>query len=95
MSDLNFCVPAMDKTSVEDTKQDAEDNNQTIRPGRSPAAGPVPLPVAKAPSPTIHPISEDADFDFEEDDDTLQEKVVDFKVRVAPPKTLEQRLTAI
>lgn len=60
-----------------------EDNAQTIRPGRSPASGPVPLPLAKAPSPSIHPISEDfsdPDFDFEDDDDRLQEKVADFKV---------------
>ena len=54
-----------------DAKQEVEDNAQTIRPGRSPASGPVPLPLAKAPSPGIHPISEDfsdQDFDFEDDD---------------------------
>ena len=70
----------MDKTSTEEAKQELEDNGQTIRPGRSPASGPVPLPIAKAPSPTIHPITEDSDFDFEDDDDKLQEKVADFKV---------------
>ena len=64
------CFSALEKTSAEEAKQEIEDNAQTIRPGRSPASGPVPLPIAKAPSPGIHPISEDiSDFDFEDVDD--------------------------
>ena len=41
----------------------------------------IPLPVSKAPEPQIAPIVEDySDIAFDEDD-KLEEKVADFKVR--------------
>ena len=74
------CV-ALDKTPAEEEKPEADDNAQTIRPGRSPGLGTVPLPVAKAPEPQIAPIAEDySDLLFEEDEVKLEEKVADFKV---------------
>lgn len=73
---------ALEKTSSEDEKHEAEDNGQTIRPSRSPGVVPSPLPLAKPPAAEIEPIPEDfSDFDFAEDDDNLQAKVADFKVR--------------
>lgn len=75
----------MEKILPEDDKQFVDENAQTIRPGRSPANAPVPLPVAQAPSPRIGTISEDfADFDFADDDAKLEEKVADFKVSTSP-----------
>lgn len=72
----------MDKTTVEEEKPFADDNAQTIRPVRSPPSASVPLPLAKAPSPSIVPIAEDfSDFDFADDDAKLEEKVADFRVR--------------
>ena len=72
---------ALDKTPAEEEKPEADDNAQTIRPGRSPGLGTVPLPVAKAPEPQIAPIAEDySDLLFEEDEAKLEEKVADFKV---------------
>lgn len=71
----------MDKPSSEEEKHFVDENAQTIRPGRSPANAPVPLPVAQPPSAGIDPISEDfSDFDFADDDDKLEKKVADFKV---------------
>lgn len=60
------------------------DNAQTIRPGRSPANGPTPLPVAQAPAAGINSIAEDFD-DLDFDDDGLEEKVADFKVNPTSP----------
>ena len=79
---LSFFLPvALDKTPAEEEKPEADDNAQTIRPGRSPGLGTVPLPVAKAPEPQIAPIAEDySDLLFEEDEAKLEEKVADFKV---------------
>ncbi|CAL1713540.1 unnamed protein product [Somion occarium] len=78
-------LQALEKTSAEDDKLEVDDNNaQTIRPSRSPVnpGKNVPLPVAKAPSPSISPIVEDySDLAFDEDDDKLQEKVADFKLK--------------
>ena len=68
----------MEKPLGEEEKQFV-DNAQTIRPGRSPANAPVPLPVAQAPAAGINPITEDFD-DFDLDDEGLEEKVADFKV---------------
>lgn len=87
-----FIISALEKTSAEDDKLEVDDNNaQTIRPSRSPVnpGKNVPLPVAKAPSPSISPIVEDySDLAFDEDDDKLQEKVADFKVHSPRPMNL-------
>lgn len=75
----------MEKIPPEDDQRFVDENAQTIRPGRSPANAPIPLPVAQAPSPRIGTISEDfADFDFADDDAKLEEKVADFKVSACP-----------
>ena len=76
-------LTALDKPPAEEEKAEADDNAQTIRPGRSPQGlgTTVPLPVAKAPEPQIAPIAEDySDLLFEEDEAKLEEKVADFKV---------------
>ncbi|KAH7913954.1 hypothetical protein BJ138DRAFT_1144840 [Hygrophoropsis aurantiaca] len=74
-------LQALEKTAVEDEKQDGEDNGQTIRPNRSPA-GPGTIPLAKAPSADIGPIVEDySDLATEEEEQLLQEKVADFKLK--------------
>lgn len=77
-----FLCAALDKPPAEEEKTEADDNAQTIRPGRSPQGlGTVPLPVSKPPDLQIAPISEDySDLVFDEDDAKLQEKVADFKV---------------
>ncbi|PIL35163.1 hypothetical protein GSI_02952 [Ganoderma sinense ZZ0214-1] len=73
---------ALDKTPAEDEKLEADDNARTIRAGRSPGLGTVPLPLAKAPEPQIAPIAEDySDLVFEEDEAKLEEKVADFKLK--------------
>ena len=80
-------LTALDKPPAEEEKAEADDNAQTIRPGRSPQGlgTTVPLPVAKAPEPQIAPIAEDySDLLFEEDEAKLEEKVADFKVRLRP-----------
>ena len=70
----------MEKTTAEDDKPETEDNAQTIRPNRSP--GHQSIPLAQAPSSDIPPIVEDySDLATEEDEQWLQEKVADFKVR--------------
>ncbi|KAH8077271.1 kinase-like protein [Cristinia sonorae] len=75
-------LQALERTTLDDDRPEADDNAQTIRPGRSPSGHTVPLPVAKAPSPKIEPIMEDySDLLFDEDDDKLQEKVSDFKMK--------------
>ncbi|KAI0351403.1 kinase-like protein [Trametes cingulata] len=75
---------ALEKAPTEDEKVEADDNAQTIRPGRSPQGlgKTVPLPVSKAPEPQIPPIVEDySDLAFEEDDEKLEEKVADFRMK--------------
>ncbi|KAI0075090.1 kinase-like protein [Panus rudis PR-1116 ss-1] len=80
---------ALDASGQEEDKNEADDNAQTIRPTRSPSGPTVPLPLAKAPSPKIPPIVEDySDLAFEEDDDRLQEKVADFKMKNSVRKGL-------
>lgn len=70
---------ALEKPSPDDDKQEAEDNAQTIRPGRSPGSRTIPL--AQPPAADIGPIVEDySDLASEEDEEKLQEKVADFKV---------------
>lgn len=74
---------ALEKTLAEDDKHESEDNAQTIRPHRSPGANIVPL--AQPPSSDINPIVEDySDLATEEDEEWLQEKVADFKVKHQP-----------
>jgi hypothetical protein len=74
------CLLGMEKPT-EGEKQLADDDAQTIRPGRSPANVSIPLPIAQAPSSGIDTIAEDfSDLDFVEDDVRLEEKVADFKV---------------
>ncbi|KIP02523.1 hypothetical protein PHLGIDRAFT_130695 [Phlebiopsis gigantea 11061_1 CR5-6] len=74
-------LQALEKHPGEEDKHEVEDNGQTIRPGRSPGVTPSPLPVAKPPAVDIETIAEDLDFDFAEDDDNLQAKVADFKMK--------------
>ena len=70
---------ALEKTTAEDDKPEAEDNAQTIRPNRSP--GHQSIPLAQSPASDIPPIVEDySDLATEEDEQLLQEKVADFKV---------------
>ncbi len=79
------CDIALDKPHAEEEKAEADDNAQTIRPGRSPQGlgTTVALPVARAPEPQIAPIAEDySDIVFDEDEAKLEEKVADFKVRL-------------
>jgi hypothetical protein len=74
-----YLSPALEKVSHEEDKH-GEDNARTIRPTRSPATAPVQL--AKPPSPTIGPIVEDySDLAAEEDEQSLHNKVADFKVK--------------
>lgn len=74
----------MEKTSLEDEKVEADDNAQTIRPTRSPQ-GPgvnISLPLVSPPAPEATPVIEDySDLVIGEDDEKLQEKMADFKVR--------------
>lgn len=71
---------ALEKTTPEEDKQ-GDDNAQTIRPVRSPAALGSTIPLAKAPSQDIAPIVEDySDLGGEEDDERIQAKVANFKV---------------
>ena len=71
---------ALEKTSPEEEKPEAEDNAQTIRPGRSPSLlNNVQLPA----SPSLEPVSSVEDYSdllVGEDDVTLQNKLADFKV---------------
>ncbi|KAJ7243744.1 hypothetical protein C8J57DRAFT_60548 [Mycena rebaudengoi] len=60
---------------------EAEENAKTIRPNKSPGAKP-PLPLSKAPSEGIHNIVEDySDLVGGEDEDALESKVADFKMK--------------
>jgi hypothetical protein len=71
---------ALEKTALEEEKPEAEDNAQTIRPGRSPSLlNNVSLPA----SPSLEPVSGVEDYSdllVDEDDLTLQNKLADFKV---------------
>ncbi|KAF9241075.1 hypothetical protein BU15DRAFT_87319 [Melanogaster broomeanus] len=74
-------LQALEKTTAEDDKPEADDNAQTIRPHRSPG-GPGTIPLAKAPAADIVPIVEDySDLAADEDDFILQEKVAGFKMK--------------
>ena len=69
-------VSALEKPTVEEDKQ-GEDNGQTIRPNRSPAASSIHL----SKPPDISPIVEDySDLVADEDEQSLQNKLADFKV---------------
>ncbi|KAH9932708.1 kinase-like protein [Epithele typhae] len=81
----------LDKQPVEEEKLEVDDNAKTIRPGHSPQGmgRNAPLPVSKAPQPQIAPIAEDNDFFFEEgDEDKLEEKVADLRLRNSVRKGL-------
>ncbi|KZT28795.1 hypothetical protein NEOLEDRAFT_1129017 [Neolentinus lepideus HHB14362 ss-1] len=72
-------LQALEKPSGEEEKVEAEENDQTIRPNRSPPAKPS-IPLAKPPPENIDPIVEDySDLGFDEDDAQLSQKVLDFK----------------
>ncbi|KAH9922944.1 uncharacterized protein B0H18DRAFT_1085777 [Fomitopsis serialis] len=77
-------IQALEKTSVEEEKEkvEVEDNAQTIRPTRSPA-GPttVPLPMVTLPDADTELGFDDDYSDILDDDDKLQEKVADFKMK--------------
>ncbi|KAI0927507.1 hypothetical protein AcV5_008028 [Taiwanofungus camphoratus] len=77
-------IHALEKTSLEDEKVEADDNAQTIRPTRSPQ-GPgvnISLPLVSLPAPEATPVIEDySDLVIGEDDEKLQEKMADFKIR--------------
>ncbi|KAF5382491.1 hypothetical protein D9615_003043 [Tricholomella constricta] len=73
-------LQALERPPADDDKHEAEDNAQTIRPNRSP--GPSVVPLAQPPSSDIAPIVEDySDLATEEDEEWLQEKVADFKMK--------------
>lgn len=72
-------LQALERTNVEDDKPEGEDNAQTIRPNRSPGLKVVPL--AQPPSSNIVPIVEDYSDVAEDDEQQLQEKVADFKIK--------------
>ncbi|KAF8073920.1 hypothetical protein FPV67DRAFT_1479798 [Lyophyllum atratum] len=73
-------LQALERTSAEDDKHEADDNAQTIRPNRSP--GPSVIPLAQPPSSDIAPIVEDySDLAPDEDEEWLQERVADFKMK--------------
>ncbi|KAL1746839.1 hypothetical protein HDZ31DRAFT_33179 [Schizophyllum fasciatum] len=75
--DANSVRAALDKSTSEEERTDGDDNAQTIRPHWSPSSGPVPL--AKAPASEMNAIIEDYS-DLAEDDD-LEGKVADFKMK--------------
>ena len=71
---------ALEKTSLEEEKLEAEDNAQTIRPGRSPSLlNNVPLPASPSLKP-VPAVDDYSDLLIGEDDVTLQNKFADFKV---------------
>ncbi|KAF9483361.1 hypothetical protein BDN70DRAFT_873858 [Pholiota conissans] len=73
-------LQAMEKTTSEEDRHELEDNAQTIRPNRSPGLNTIPL--AQPPSSDIQPIVEDySDMATEEDEELLQEKVANFKMK--------------
>ncbi|GBE85072.1 predicted protein [Sparassis crispa] len=77
-------LQALEKTSAEDEKVEADDNARTIRPTRSPQGpGVVPLPLVSLPAlATLGPDIEDySDLAVGEDDAKLEEKVADFKLK--------------
>lgn len=76
---------ALEKVTVEEDKIEIDDNARTIRPSRSPQ-GPavVPLPSASFSEPDVRgsaAVEDYSDVLFDDDDDKLEEKVADFKVR--------------
>ncbi|TFK24391.1 Pkinase-domain-containing protein [Coprinopsis marcescibilis] len=79
-------LQALEKTSVDDDKNEL--NEQTIRPTKSPGAKTVPL--AQPPAATIAPIVEDysSDLALDEDEDWLEDKITDFKIKNQPRRGL-------
>lgn len=75
---LKIISKALEKSSMEEEKPEADDNTRTIRPSRSPSMnGSLPRP-----STSMSPIVEDySDLAGEEEELHLQAKVADFKVR--------------
>lgn len=81
-------LQALEKTPAEEEKLEADENAQTIRPNRSPPAK-SPMPLSKPPAETIGPIVEDySDLAFDEDDDKLEEKLMDFKLKTSSRRGL-------
>ena len=80
----------MEEEKAEEDKVEIDDNAQTIRPTRSPQGlAVVPLPTATFSEPDISAVVEDySDVLFDEDEDKLEEKVADFKVRRRDANTL-------
>ncbi|OSX57176.1 hypothetical protein POSPLADRAFT_1050231 [Postia placenta MAD-698-R-SB12] len=76
-------LQALEKTSAEEEKLEVDDNAQTIRPTRSPAGlAIVPLPALTLPEPDpVSPVEDYSDIVFEDDDDKIQAKVADFKMK--------------
>ncbi|KAF9453114.1 Pkinase-domain-containing protein [Macrolepiota fuliginosa MF-IS2] len=82
-------LQALERTSTDEEKEDkTEDlNAQTIRPTKSPGTRPVPLAIP--PSAEISPIVEDySDLAAEEDEEWLEGKVADFKMKNSVRKGL-------
>jgi hypothetical protein len=82
---------ALEKTPVEDEKltetedksNEVEDNGKTIRPGWSPPTIASELPSL---STSIAPVVEDySDFVVDEDEEKLEEKLAELKVRATSP----------
>lgn len=70
----------MEAEVEEENKLETDDNAQTIRPTRSPQGpGIVPLPSATFSEPDL--VEDYSDVLFDEDEDKLDKKVADFKVR--------------
>lgn len=70
----------MDKTVLDEEKPEVDDNALTIKPNRSPPAGP--LQLIKPPPIDMVPIVEDySDLAGDDEENYLQAKVENFKVR--------------
>lgn len=74
-------LQALDKGAAEPEHHEADDTNaQTIKPNKSPGAHLKPL--ARAPADEIDPIVEDySDIAFDEDEQNLQDKLNNFKMK--------------
>ena len=77
----SFAIIVLEKTIIDDDKLEIEDNAQTIRPGKSPAAKTIPLPITSDEPPKGANVFEDySDLAAEEDDVWLSNRVSSFKV---------------
>ncbi|KDQ11479.1 hypothetical protein BOTBODRAFT_177313 [Botryobasidium botryosum FD-172 SS1] len=73
-------LQAVEKTVLDEEKPEADDNALTIKPNRSPPAGP--LQLIKSPPVDMVPIVEDySDLAGEDEENYLQAKVENFKLR--------------